>query len=266
VWPLVGSILIKATLAELEKSNEIKMRALELRETYNRGENVSGTSAKETDDDLINKIKAVRLGDPKAGTFKWGMKPEEVMAQARTAVEAKYEQRIDKARQDPGLQQRIRDEMALAANSVIEMGGGIAVVQDGRVTARIAYPVAGLLSDKSPAEVAAAHHAGGAAPGLELGARALDVVGLDRELDDGEVVAELAKAEREVEHGDVEGEAEERVEAIERDEHGAAGQRRHQHRDRPDDPGVALLAGVEVACRPLHPAIARIDPDISTGS
>jgi hypothetical protein len=60
----------------------------------------------------INKIKAVRLGDPKAGTFKWGMKPEEVMAQVKTAVEAKYEPRIDKARQDPGLQQRIRDEMA----------------------------------------------------------------------------------------------------------------------------------------------------------
>ena len=59
----------------------------------------------------INKIKAVRLGDPKAGTFKWGMKPEEVMAQVKTAVEAKYEPRIDKARQDPGLQQRIRDEM-----------------------------------------------------------------------------------------------------------------------------------------------------------
>jgi hypothetical protein len=59
----------------------------------------------------VNKLKAVRLGDPKAGTFKWGMKPEEVMAQARTAVEAKYEPRVDKARQDPGLQQRIRDEM-----------------------------------------------------------------------------------------------------------------------------------------------------------
>ena len=59
----------------------------------------------------VNKLKAVRLGDPKAGTFKWGMKPEEVMAQVRTSVEAKYEQRIDKARQDPGLQQRIRDEM-----------------------------------------------------------------------------------------------------------------------------------------------------------
>src|SRR5438046_1183350 len=59
----------------------------------------------------VNKLKAVRLGDPKAGTFKWGMKPEEVMAQVRTSVEAKYEQRIEKARQDPGLQQRIRDEM-----------------------------------------------------------------------------------------------------------------------------------------------------------
>jgi hypothetical protein len=66
----------------------------------------------------VNKLKAVRLGDPKAGTFKWGMKPEEVMAQARTAVEAKYEQRIDKARQDPGLQQRIRDEMARELTSV----------------------------------------------------------------------------------------------------------------------------------------------------
>jgi hypothetical protein len=59
----------------------------------------------------VNKLKAVRLGDPKAGTFKWGMKPDEVIAQAKTAIEAKYEPRIDKARQDPGLQQRIRDEL-----------------------------------------------------------------------------------------------------------------------------------------------------------
>jgi len=50
----------------------------------------------------VNMLKAVRLGDPKAGTFKWGMKPEEVMAQVRTAVEAKYEARVDKARQIPG--------------------------------------------------------------------------------------------------------------------------------------------------------------------
>jgi adenine deaminase len=49
------------------------------------------------------------------------------------------------------------EEMALAANTVIGMGGGIAVVKDGRVSARIAYPVAGLLSDQAPAEVARAH-------------------------------------------------------------------------------------------------------------
>jgi len=48
-------------------------------------------------------------------------------------------------------------EMALAANTVIEMGGGIAVVKGGGVIARIAYPVAGLLSDKSPAELAREH-------------------------------------------------------------------------------------------------------------
>jgi adenine deaminase len=49
------------------------------------------------------------------------------------------------------------EEMALAGNAVIEMGGGIAVVKGGRVIARIAYPVAGLLSDKGPEEVAGAH-------------------------------------------------------------------------------------------------------------
>jgi adenine deaminase len=48
-------------------------------------------------------------------------------------------------------------EMALAANTVIEMGGGNAVVKDGHVTAKIAFPVAGLLSAKPPAEVAAEH-------------------------------------------------------------------------------------------------------------
>ncbi len=50
-------------------------------------------------------------------------------------------------------------EMAMAANAVIEMGGGSAVVRNGAITARIAFPVAGLLSTQSPAEVVAAHHA-----------------------------------------------------------------------------------------------------------
>src|SRR5262245_29752248 len=70
-----------------------------------------GGSAPSASSAEVSKLKAVRLGDPKAGTFKWGMKPEEVMAQVKTAVEAKYEPRIEKARQDPGLQQRIRDEL-----------------------------------------------------------------------------------------------------------------------------------------------------------
>lgn len=50
-------------------------------------------------------------------------------------------------------------EMALAANAVIAMGGGSAVVRDGAVIARIAFPVAGLLSTKAPAEVVAEHRA-----------------------------------------------------------------------------------------------------------
>lgn len=48
-------------------------------------------------------------------------------------------------------------EMALAANRVIEMGGGNCVVKGGRIIAEIAYPVAGILSAKLPAEVAGAH-------------------------------------------------------------------------------------------------------------
>ena len=58
----------------------------------------------------VGKLKAVRFGDPKAGTFKWGMKPEEVQQLVRVQVEKKYESRIKQAAQDPGKQQRIRDE------------------------------------------------------------------------------------------------------------------------------------------------------------
>lgn len=70
-------------------------------------------SAKEVD-----KLKAVRLGDPDAGTFKWGMKPEEVVAAVRISVEGKYKKRIEEASQDPGKQQRVRDEMTREINAV----------------------------------------------------------------------------------------------------------------------------------------------------
>jgi adenine deaminase len=45
--------------------------------------------------------------------------------------------------------------MALAANTVIASGGGVAVVRNGAVLAHIALPIAGLLSPLPAAEVAA---------------------------------------------------------------------------------------------------------------
>lgn len=66
----------------------------------------------------VNKLKAVRFGDPKAGTFKWGMKPEEVQALVRKQVAAKYDARVKQASQDPGKQQRIRDELERELNAV----------------------------------------------------------------------------------------------------------------------------------------------------
>src|SRR5262249_27513923 len=66
----------------------------------------------------VNKLKAVRLGDPKAGAFRWGMKADEVMAQATASVEKKYEPRIKQASQDPGKQQRIREEMKRETDGV----------------------------------------------------------------------------------------------------------------------------------------------------
>jgi hypothetical protein len=77
-----------------------------------------GGAAPQASAEEVKKLKAVRLGDPKAGTFNWGMKPEEVMAQARTAIDAKYEPRITGAKQDPGKQQRIRDEQMREINAV----------------------------------------------------------------------------------------------------------------------------------------------------
>lgn len=50
-------------------------------------------------------------------------------------------------------------DMALAANQVITMGGGCAVVRAGQVVASMAFPVAGLLSMKSPADVVNEHRA-----------------------------------------------------------------------------------------------------------
>ena len=45
-------------------------------------------------------------------------------------------------------------EMALAANTVIGAGGGIAVVRQGRVRALLELPIGGILTDEPPAKVA----------------------------------------------------------------------------------------------------------------
>ena len=50
-------------------------------------------------------------------------------------------------------------DMALAANTVIASGGGVAVVRGAEVLAHIALPIAGILSPLPAAEVAAAQRA-----------------------------------------------------------------------------------------------------------
>lgn len=47
-------------------------------------------------------------------------------------------------------------DMMLAANRLIDSGGGMALVQNGEVIAHVAMPVAGMLSELPPAELAAA--------------------------------------------------------------------------------------------------------------
>ncbi|HUK28702.1 MAG TPA: adenine deaminase C-terminal domain-containing protein [Candidatus Acidoferrales bacterium] len=49
-----------------------------------------------------------------------------------------------------------QDDMAAATNKVIDMNGGQVVVRDGRVTASIALPIAGIIADTEPEEMAEA--------------------------------------------------------------------------------------------------------------
>ena len=51
---------------------------------------------------------------------------------------------------------RYPTDMALAANTVRDMDGGLAVVQTGQVVASLALPIGGLVSDRPLADVAAA--------------------------------------------------------------------------------------------------------------
>ncbi|MEO8211911.1 MAG: hypothetical protein ABI560_01910 [Myxococcales bacterium] len=55
----------------------------------------------------LAKLKAVKLGDPKAGLFSWGMSSSEVLDKAGGAITARFKEPIDKAQVDPGKQQRL---------------------------------------------------------------------------------------------------------------------------------------------------------------
>jgi adenine deaminase len=63
---------------------------------------------------------------------------------------------------------RTPQDMLLAAQAVVEMGGGAALVAGGRVAARVRLPVAGLMSAE-PVEVVAAEVRAFNALGREMG-------------------------------------------------------------------------------------------------
>jgi hypothetical protein len=85
---------------------------------FAKGRKGGGEGAPAANGEEIDKLKAVKLGDPKAGTFKWQMSPEEVMGLVKQSLEKKYQSRIEGSAQDPGKQQRIRDEMDKEVNAV----------------------------------------------------------------------------------------------------------------------------------------------------
>jgi len=49
------------------------------------------------------------------------------------------------------------EDLQAAANALVRSGGGMAVARDGRVTAMVEMPIAGMLSDAAPAEIARAY-------------------------------------------------------------------------------------------------------------
>jgi len=66
----------------------------------------------------LAKLKAIKLGDPKAGIFTWGLSPTEVQEKLRVVIEQKYKERFDAAKADPGKQHRIRDEQGREIEAV----------------------------------------------------------------------------------------------------------------------------------------------------
>jgi hypothetical protein len=66
----------------------------------------------------LNKLKAIKIGDPKGGVFSWGMSTTEVSDKVKVAVEQRYQEKIQAAKADPGKQYRIRDEQAKELDAI----------------------------------------------------------------------------------------------------------------------------------------------------
>lgn len=57
----------------------------------------------------LAKLKAIKLGDPKAGLFTWGMSTTDVLDKAGDGIKSRYQEKIEGSRTDPGKQQRIKN-------------------------------------------------------------------------------------------------------------------------------------------------------------
>ena len=115
----------------------------------------------------------------------------------------------------------------------------------------------GFLDRQTDHLLAAAHDARGTAPVLKERARALDVAAFHRELDVGEVVAELPEAEREIEHRDVEEQREERMHGAQQVVREQGQEHRRHDGHQPGDDAVAALAAVERLLEPARPGGER---------
>jgi hypothetical protein len=104
-----GVILLAATLA-LGSGAAAKSVLAKSAKSEKSGKKSAGKAAAPPSAELA-KLKSIKLGDPKAGLFAWGMSPNEVAEKAEGAVTARYRERADAAKADPGKQQRIRDEL-----------------------------------------------------------------------------------------------------------------------------------------------------------
>jgi hypothetical protein len=113
--------------------------------------------------------------------------------------------------------------------------------------------------DDMPDQLGARQFAGiQVAPFGQQLARGGVVAALEGITDVGVVVAELPEAQRQVQDEDVQPQGEQHAEMAQRPVDQRNGQARHQNRDSPDDGGMVLVAGVEVAARPAHPADDRL--------